>query len=60
MIVHVRFAPKADKLQKLRLVRFVPKADICIAAKWRLLDHLVGGDKQPRRHGQAELNGRDW
>jgi hypothetical protein len=34
MIVHVRFAPKADKLQKLRLVRFVPKADTCTATNF--------------------------
>jgi hypothetical protein len=32
--------PKADKQQKARLVRFVPKADICIAAD--LFDYLVG------------------
>jgi hypothetical protein len=34
MIVHVRFAPKADKLQKLRLIRFVPKGGICTAANF--------------------------
>jgi len=26
----------------------------------KLLDHLVGGDKQPRRHGQAERTLGDW
>jgi hypothetical protein len=26
----------------------------------KLLDHLVGGDKQPRWHGQAERTLGDW
>jgi hypothetical protein len=26
----------------------------------KLLDHLVGGDKQPKRHGQAERTLGDW
>jgi hypothetical protein len=42
MIVHVRFAPKADKLQKLRLVRFVPKAAVSNRSEAALLVHFVG------------------
>jgi hypothetical protein len=40
--------PKADIADAMRNVRFVPKADICGAAKFRLFDHLVGAGKQLR------------
>jgi len=46
--------PKADKQGEARLVRFVPKADICSAANCSLFDDLVGSDEQAGRHGQAE------
>src|SRR5262249_37687514 len=35
-------------------VRFVPKADICSAARVALFDHLVGADEQCRRRGDPE------
>ena len=38
--------PKADMVRYDRDVRFVPKADICGAAKFRLFDHLVGAGEQ--------------
>jgi hypothetical protein len=49
--------PKADKQEKARLVRFVPKADICTAANCSLFDHLVGAHQQRRRHFEAERFG---
>jgi hypothetical protein len=36
------------------LQQYLPTADLCTATKSNLLDHLVGGDQQARRHGQAE------
>jgi hypothetical protein len=42
--------PKADMRLPLRHVGFVPKADICTAAKASLFDHLVGaGEQLPKR-----------
>jgi hypothetical protein len=38
--------PIADIAERDHHVRFVPKADICGAAKFRLFDHLVDGGKQ--------------
>jgi hypothetical protein len=38
--------PKADITERDWNVRFVPKADICNAAKERLFDHLIGDGKQ--------------
>jgi len=46
--------PKADIAESDWHVRFVPKADICSAAKKHLFDHLVGADEQCRRHGDPE------
>ena len=46
--------PKADKQEKARLVRFVPKADKCTAAKIALFDHFVGGHEQLVRHCEAQ------
>ena len=40
--------PKADIGLRRSDVRFVPKADIRIAAKSTLLDHLVGAGEQGR------------
>jgi hypothetical protein len=34
--------------------RFVPKADVCRAAKWSLFDHLVGKHEQLIWNGQTE------
>ena len=42
--------PRADIGTQQRDVRFVPKADICGAAKSCLFDHLVGGDQKRLRH----------
>jgi len=42
--------PKADMDRRGRHVRFVPKADICSAAKAGLFDHLVGDGKWRRRN----------
>ena len=38
--------PKADMVRRGGNVRFVPKANICGAAKFRLFDHLVGAGEQ--------------
>ena len=46
--------PKADIVQRHHDVRFVPKADICGAAKLRLFDHLVGNGEQISWHLYAE------
>jgi len=46
--------PKADKQEKARLVRFVPKADICSAAKSSLFDHLVVTLLEQCRHIAGE------
>src|SRR5215472_15801095 len=45
--------PKADKQEKARLVRFVPKADYRAVANGELFDHLVGMREQRRRHSGA-------
>jgi len=39
-------------------VRFVPKADICTAAKVTLFDHLVREREQVRRDCEAEQQRR--
>ena len=54
------YRPKADKRERSPNVRFVPIAAVSNRSKKKLLDHLVGGDKQPRRHGQAERTLGDW
>jgi len=46
--------PIADIGTHSRNVRFVPKADICSAAKILLFDDLVGAGKQGFGHRQAE------
>ena len=46
--------PKADIGTQSWNVRFVPKADICTAAKTRLFDHLVGRSKQRLRDVEAK------
>jgi len=46
--------PKADIGTQRWHVRFVPKADICGAAKFRLFDHLVGARDQRRGYGKSE------
>jgi hypothetical protein len=43
--------PKADKQQTVSIVRFMPKADIRIAAD--LLDHLIGEREQFVRDVEA-------
>ena len=57
--VHVMSAlpPKADIGTQPRDVRFVPKADSCTAANWRLFDHLIGAAKQRKRYAQTEVLG---
>jgi hypothetical protein len=49
--------PKADIVRHGGNVRFVPKADICGAAKEDLFDHLVGAGKQRLRNGQTNCLG---
>src|SRR5215831_2322409 len=46
--------PKADKERRDWHVRFVPKADSCIATKNNLLDNLVGACEERRRYREAE------
>src|SRR5215472_18522485 len=46
--------PKADIGTQSRNVRFVPKADICSAAKERLFDHFVGDGEHAWRNGETE------
>jgi hypothetical protein len=48
-------SPKADIDRRDRQVRFVPKADIRIAAD--LFDHLVGTLLKQRRHVEAKSLG---
>jgi hypothetical protein len=54
--------PKADMAGGRLDVRFVPKADICSAAKSCLFDHLVGclqegfGDCEAERFGGLEID----
>ena len=50
--------PKADIGTQSRDVRFVPKADICGAAKFRLFDHLVGGREHSLWDCKTERFGR--
>jgi hypothetical protein len=49
--------PKADIGTQSRNVRFVPKADICGAAKRHLFDHLIGAAKQRYWERDAERLG---
>src|SRR5262249_9374266 len=48
---------KADKARTCWHVRFVPKADLCTAAKATLFDHLIGDREHARRDGEAERLG---
>src|SRR5262249_26708421 len=50
----VRFAPRADIDRRDGNVRFVLKADSCIATKNNLLDNLVGACEERRRYREAE------
>jgi hypothetical protein len=45
---------KADIDRRAGHVRFVPKGDICTAAKPSLFDHLLGGCEHARRDGEAQ------
>jgi hypothetical protein len=49
--------PIPDIRQRDRDVRFVPQADICGAAKFRLFDHLVGASEQRRWYVEVERFG---
>jgi hypothetical protein len=49
--------PKADIGTQPRNVRFVPKADICGAAKFQLFDHLVGAGEHLRWDGDTKRLG---
>ena len=49
--------PKADKLQRFRDVRFVPKADLRTAAKNRLFDHPIGKCEELRSNCEPERPG---
>jgi hypothetical protein len=46
--------PKADMDEHDGDVRFVPKSDICSAAKERLFDHRVGAGEQRGWNGEAK------
>jgi hypothetical protein len=50
----------ADSSRTSHEVREVPIAAVSNRSKKKLLDHLVGGDKEPRWHGQAERTLGDW
>jgi hypothetical protein len=54
LLSNVRFAPKADIANLPRYVRFVPQADIRIAAKPPLLNYLVGTQQERLGHGEAK------
>src|SRR5215813_3520005 len=49
--------PKADIGTHSRNVRYVPKADSCIAAKSLSFDHVVGALPQEQRHVETERLG---
>ena len=58
--MHVRFAPKADRRTLASICPLIANSGWEQSQQKKLLDHLVGGDKQPRRHGQAERTLGDW
>ena len=58
--IYVRFAPKATEVLRCREASLSANSGCEQSQQKKLLDHLVGGDKQPRRHGQAERTLGDW
>jgi hypothetical protein len=58
--MHVRFVPKADKWADVLGRPLCANSGCEQSQQKKLLDHLVGGDKQPRWHGQAERTLGDW
>jgi hypothetical protein len=60
LAAHFRFAPKADKKRIVSACPLSANSGCEQSQQKKLLDHLVGGDKQPRRHGQAERTLGDW
>ena len=46
--------PKTDIGTQPRDVRFVPKADICSAAKIPFFNHLAADAEHRRRHGEGK------
>jgi hypothetical protein len=58
--VNVRFAPKATEVLRCRELTRCANSGCEQSQQKKLLDDLVGGDKQPRWHGQAERTLGDW
>jgi hypothetical protein len=56
----VRFAPKSGHRELATVCPLCANSGCEQSQQKKLLDHLVGGDKQPRRHGQAERTLGDW
>ena len=54
------FARKADKRADVLGRPLCANSGCEQSQQKKLLDHLVGGDKQPRWHGQAERTLGDW
>jgi len=52
---NVRFTPKSGQTQAAGFVRFVPKADICNAAKGPLFDHPIGASQHTLGDRQANI-----
>jgi hypothetical protein len=51
---HVRFAPKADKYAAILLSPLSANRDLTRCSTAPLLDHLIGGGEEWRRHFEAE------
>ncbi len=59
-VLHDRSSPKSGRPSAILLCRIRANSGCEQSQQKKLLDHLVGGDKQPRWHSQAERTLGDW